>query len=72
MKSFVREIREYKWDALSIGILMGTMMFAAETLGEVAYLPLYAFLAIEFARRLRRRREGSKALLGGARSTGSR
>ncbi|HEX5983506.1 MAG TPA: hypothetical protein VFY69_04800 [Solirubrobacterales bacterium] len=57
MKSFVRDIREYKWDPLSIGMVIGMMMFAVDTLGEIAYLPLYAFLAFEFAKtRLRRRR----------------
>lgn len=56
MKSFVRDIQKHEWDSLSIGIVIGMMMFAAETLGEIAYLPLYAFLAIEFARRRLRRR----------------
>jgi hypothetical protein len=50
---------------------IGTMMLAAEQLGEIAYLPLYAFLAIEWAKGWRRRRGRSKALPGGARNTGN-
>ncbi len=38
-----------------LGIVIGTMMFAAETFGEIAYLPVYAFLALELAKRLRKR-----------------
>ena len=72
MKSFVREHQRDRWDPLLIGVVIGTMMFAAETLGEIAYLPVYAFLAIEFARRRLWRRQSSKALLGGARSRGNR
>jgi len=72
MKAFVRDSQRDSWDALLIVVVIGTMMSAAETLGEIAYLPLYAFLAIEFARERLRRRQRSKALLGGARSKGSR
>ena len=55
-----------------IVVPIGTMMFAAEALGEIAYLPLYVFLAIGVVRGRLRRRERSKALLGAARNTGSR
>jgi hypothetical protein len=72
MKSFVRDSERNGWDALRIVVIIGTMMFAAETLGEIAYLPLYGFLAIEFTRKHLLRRQRSKALLGGDRSTGSR
>lgn len=48
------------------------LVLGAEAVGEIAYLPLFVFLVIQVVRvRLRRRRE-AKALLGGARSTGSR
>jgi hypothetical protein len=72
MKSFVRENQGDSRDPLLIVALIGTMMFAAEELGEIAYLPLYAFLAIEWTRRYMRRRQRSKALLGEARSKGNR
>lgn len=55
MKSFVRDRNRDSWDLVVLGIVIGTMMFAAETLGEIAYLPVYAFLAFELAKRLRRR-----------------
>ncbi|HEV2789845.1 MAG TPA: hypothetical protein VGV69_00925 [Solirubrobacterales bacterium] len=55
-----------------IATVIGTMMIAAEELGEIAYLPLYVFLAIEFAKGRLRRRRKAKALLGGARNMGSR
>jgi hypothetical protein len=58
VKSFVREIHEDLRDPLAIAAIIGTMMFAVEALGEIAYLPLYAFLAIEFTRRRLRRRRG--------------
>jgi len=71
MKAFVRS-KEAHWDPLAIGIVIGVMMFAAETLGELAYVPLLAFLAIEFARHHPRRWQRAKALLGAGRSKGSR
>jgi hypothetical protein len=58
MRSFVRGSQNDHWDRVLIGIAIGTMMFAVETLGEIAYLPLYAFLAIESAKALRRGRAG--------------
>jgi hypothetical protein len=58
MRSFVREIHADLRDSLAIAAIIGTMMFAAEALGEIAYVPLYAFLAIEFTRRRLRRRRG--------------
>jgi hypothetical protein len=58
VKAFVRDHQSDNWDRVLIGIAIGTMMVAVETVGEIAYLPLYAFLAIEFAKVLRRRRMG--------------
>jgi hypothetical protein len=72
MKFFVRESERDSWDALRIVVVIGTMMFAAETVGEIAYLPLYAFLAIEFVRSRLWRRRNPRALLGADRSKGSR
>jgi hypothetical protein len=54
-----------------IVVVIGNMMLAAETLGEIAYVPLYAFLAIEFVRERLWRRRRSKALPGATRSTGN-
>lgn len=71
MKSFVRERQRGPWDALLIVVVIGNMMLAAETFGEIAYLPLYAFLAIEFVRGRLWRRRSSKELPDGARSKGS-
>jgi hypothetical protein len=56
MKFFVRDPQESGWDPLAIVVVIGAMMFAAEALGEIAYLPLYGFLAIEWTRRRLRRR----------------
>lgn len=72
MKSFVRNTQNARWDPVTIAIVMGLMMGAAETLGEIAYLPLCVFLAIESAKEFRRWRRGSKALLDADRSKGSR
>lgn len=72
MKAFVRENKNDPWDPILLAIVIGNLMFAAETFGEIAYVPVYAFLAIEFAKRLRKRRRASRALLGAARNTGSR
>jgi hypothetical protein len=72
MKPFVRERQIYREDPLLITAVIGTMMFAAQELGEIAYLPLFAFLAIEWTRGYMRRRERAKALLDAARSRGSR
>jgi hypothetical protein len=55
VKAFVRDRNRDSWDPVRLGIFIGTMMFAAETLGEVAYLPVYAFLAFELAKRFRKR-----------------
>lgn len=57
---------------MTIAVVMGLMMLAAETFGEIAYLPVCAFLAIESAKELLQWRRGSKALLDATRSTGSR
>jgi hypothetical protein len=57
MKSFVRESNRNSRDPLLIVAFIGTMMFAAEELGEIAYLPLYAFLVIEWTRGFMRRRQ---------------
>lgn len=72
MKSFVRGDQRDAGDALVIAAVIGTMMFAAEELGEVAYVPLCAFLAIEFTKDRLQRRQRSKALLGAGRSRDSR
>lgn len=72
MKAFVRDDKNDPWDPVLLAVVIGNLMFAAETFGEIAYLPVYAILAIEFAKRLRRRRRSSKALLDADRSTGSR
>lgn len=72
MRPFVRDNQSVHWDPLLVGVVIGTMMFAAESLGEIAYLPLYAFLAVEFVRRRLWRRRRSKARLGATRSKGSR
>lgn len=73
MKAFVRSSQNDRWDPVTIAVAMGLMMVAVEKLGEIAYLPLCAFLAIESVKEvLRWRRRRSKALLGADRSTGSR
>ena len=59
MKAFVLEDKNDLWDPILLAIVIGNLMFAAETFGEIAYLPVYAFLAIEFAKRLRSRRASS-------------
>jgi hypothetical protein len=55
MKAFVRDRRRDSWDPVRLGVFIGTMMYAAETFGEIAYLPVYGFLAFELAKRFRRR-----------------
>ena len=72
MTSFVRNRQRAGWDPVTIAIAMGLMMVAAETLGEIAYLPLCVFLAIESAKEFLRWRQRPKALLDADRSKGSR
>lgn len=73
MKSFVRSGQIDRWDPVTIAVAMGLMMVAVEKLGEIAYLPLCVFLAIESAKELLRWwRRRSKALLDADRSRGSR
>ena len=75
MKAFVRKIRESeRWLAVLIGVLAVALVLAAEATNELAYLLLIGALAIQYARKwvADRRERRSKALLGGARSTGSR
>jgi hypothetical protein len=73
MKSFVRDRHdEILFGIVGVAVLvlgLGVLFF-----GEAAYLVFYIFLAGWYAaQRVRlRRRDRSKALLGGARSTGSR
>lgn len=71
MKAFVREDKN-AWDPILLAVVIGNLMFAAETFGEIAYLPVCAFVAVEYAKRLQRRRRSPKALLDADRSTGSR
>lgn len=75
MKSFVRKIGEdERWFVVVIGLLTIMFFLAAEATNGLAYLPLYAIFAGDYARRgvqwIAKRR--SKALLGGARNTGNR
>ena len=72
MKSFVSKREGVRWDPVTIAVAMGLMMIAAETLGEIAYLPLCVFLAIESAKEFSRWRQRSKELLDADRSRGSR
>jgi hypothetical protein len=72
MKSFVFNRQRLGSDPVTIAVAMGVMMVAAEKLGEIAYLPLCVFLAIESAKEFVRWRRGSKALLDADRSKGSR
>jgi nicotinamide riboside transporter PnuC len=75
MKSFVRKIEESeRWLAVVAGVLLIALFLAAEATNELAYLLLYALLAIQYARKWWREKrwKGSKALLGGVRNKGSR
>lgn len=73
MKSFVRNNHdEFLFGFVGAAVLalgLGVLFF-----GEAAYLVFYVFLGVLYAvQKLRlRRQKRSKALLGGARSTGSR
>jgi hypothetical protein len=50
MKAFVRERKKISVDPVILAVATGLMMVAVETLGEIAYLPLCVFLAIESAK----------------------
>jgi len=74
MKAFVRKLEDSdRWLAFTLGLLTLVLFLAAEATNGLAYLPFYAVLLIDLAKRgARRIRKRSKALLGAARSTGSR
>jgi hypothetical protein len=76
MKAFVRKIGEdERWLAAVIGVLVITLWLAAEATNELAYLLLYGALAIGYGRKWLRQigaKRRAKALLGAARSKGSR
>lgn len=74
MKSFVREIQGEQRCAVLIGVLLIALFLAAEATNELAYLLVYALLAIQYARKWWRekRRGRAKALLDADRSKGSR
>jgi hypothetical protein len=75
MKSFVRKIGEdERWLAAVIGVLTIMFFLAAEATNGLAYLPLYAIFAGDYARRGLRQIAGkrAKALLDADRSKGSR
>jgi len=56
MKPFVREHRD-DLKALMAALVGGVVVIAGETISELAYLPLYAFIAIALVwQRLRRPR----------------
>ena len=74
MKSFVRDKDDDRWVFILIGALLVALLLLANAIGEIVYLPLLVLYSIQQARDYFRRRaeKRSKALLGGARSTGSR
>lgn len=75
MKAFVRKVEESeRWLVVLIGVLTLALLLAAEATNGLAYLPFYAILAFDCARRGLRQiaRKRAKALLGAARSRGSR
>jgi membrane protein implicated in regulation of membrane protease activity len=75
MKSFVRKIGEdERWFAAVVGVLVSVLWLAAEATNELAYLLLYAAMAIQYGRKWLRQiaRRRSKELPGAARNTGSR
>lgn len=74
MKSFVREKQSELRLVLLVGVLIVALMLAAEATNELAYLLVYALLAIQYARKWWRQsaRKRPKALLGADRSKGSR
>lgn len=56
MKPFVREHRD-DLKALMAALVGGIVVIVGETISELAYLPLYAFIAVALAwQRLRRSR----------------
>jgi len=75
MKSFVRKIEKSdRWLAVVLGVLALALVLAAEATNDLAYLLLYGALAVQYARKWWRQiaEKRAKALLGGARNTGSR
>ena len=74
MKSFVRGKEDERWVFILIGVLATMIVFMANAVSELVYLPLlllYLILQVRsyFQQRAERR---AKALLGADRSTGSR
>jgi uncharacterized membrane protein YbaN (DUF454 family) len=74
MKSFVRVKENHRWIFILIGVLAVVIVFLGNTVSELVYLPLLLLYAFQEARGHFRQRgdRRAKALLGGARSTGSR
>jgi hypothetical protein len=74
MKSFVRDREDDRWLFILIGVLTITIFLLANAVGEIVYLPLLLLYSIQLARDYFRQRaeKRSKALLGVARSRGSR
>lgn len=73
MKSFVRGKENERWVFALVGILATLIVFLANAVSELVYLPLLLlFLIQQVHSYLRQRAERrAKALLGAARSTGS-
>ena len=76
MKAFVRKIEESKrWFVAVVGVLGVALFLAGEATNGLAYLPVYVVFAIPYGRDALRwisDRKRAKALLGEARSKGSR
>jgi uncharacterized protein (DUF983 family) len=61
MKPFVRDHGDDTRIAFAV-VVAGTVVIAGEMVTELAYLPLYAFIAIELVRHGLRRSRKEKAL----------
>jgi uncharacterized membrane protein len=74
MKAFVLENQSERRLGILAGALLIALFLAAEATNELAYLLIYALMAIQYARKLwREKRQGSsKALLDAARNKDSR
>jgi len=51
MKSIVRDTHSDRWFAVLIGVLTVALVLAAEATNELAYLLVYAALAVQYARK---------------------